>query len=346
MFFLGAELATVTFCGRARRPHSCFFYPEEREMKILIAGGAGEIGKYLMNDFPKRGYEVLVLDPAPKAQEMEKPSLTYVQGNLTDVALVNEVVRGMDVVINLAWSFADDPHTIFGQDIKGHLYLLEAASSCRVKHFVYTSTATVYGRAVFHPVTESHPCLIGDARKPLYALGKHTAEELCQFYHKEKNLPVTIFRFWWAFGERIGGRHLRDLVKKSLRGQPLEMVHGAGGTFVTMSDLGRAMISAIAIPAPSGQVYNVGSLFLTWDEIGEMIIHLTQSTSTLRLVPSNQWQGPAFLNEVWDLSWEKAEKNLGFGPSGSKEEARSQFTEALQKCIDEVKEEEESKAAL
>ena len=309
-------------------------------MKILIAGGAGEIGKYLIKDFPKRGHEVVVLDQAPKTQELEKPPIAYVQGNLADVALVKEVVRGIDVIINLAWSFADEPHTIFEEDIKGHLHLLEAASSTGVKHFIYTSTATVYGRAVSHPVTESHPCLIGDARKPLYALGKYTAEELCRFFHKEQNLPVTIFRFWWAFGERIGGRHLRDLVKKSLRGQPLEMVRGAGGAFVTMGDLASAMLSAIKKPAPSGQVYNVGSLFLTWEEIGEMIINLTQSTSTLQLVPSDRWQGPAFLNEVWDLSWEKAEKNLGFEPSHSKEGARSQFTKAIQKCVGEVKQEE------
>jgi nucleoside-diphosphate-sugar epimerase len=307
-------------------------------MKVLIAGGAGEVGKHLIGDFSKRGHEVVVLDQAPKTQEMEKPSVTYVQGNLVDVALVNEVVHGMDVIINLAWSFADEPHTIFEEDIKGHLHLLEAASSSGVKHFIYTSTATVYGRAVSHPVTESHPCLIGDARKPIYALGKYTAEELCRFYHKEQNLPVTIFRFWWAFGENIGGRHLRDLVKKSLKHQPLEMVRGAGGAFVTMADLGSAMISAITKPTPSGQVYNVGSLLLTWEEIGRMIVDLTHSNSTIQLVPSDQWKGPAFLNEVWDLSWEKAEKDLGFKPVHSGEEMRSQFIKALQKCIDQVKE--------
>jgi UDP-glucose 4-epimerase len=306
-------------------------------MKVLIAGGAGEVGKHLIGDFSKRGHEVVVLDQAPKTQGMERPSITYVQGNLVDVALVNEVVQGMDVVINLAWSFSDEPHTIFEEDIKGHLYLLEAASSSGVKHFIYTSTATVYGRAVSHPVTESHPCLIGDARKPLYALGKYTAEELCRFYHKEQNLPVTIFRFWWAFGENVGGRHLRDLVKKSLKRQPLEMVHGAGGAFVTMSDLGSAIISAITRPASIGEVYNVGSLFLRWEEIGEMVINLTQSTSALQLVPSNQWQGAAFLNEVWDLSWEKAEKDLGFNPCHSNEEIRSQFVTALQKCVEQVK---------
>jgi UDP-glucose 4-epimerase len=309
-------------------------------MKILIAGGAGEVGKYLIKDFFKCGHEVVVLDPASKTQEMEKLPIAYFQGSLVDVALVNEVVQGMDVIINLAWSFADEPHIIFEEDIKGHLHLLEAASSSGVKQFIYTSTATVYGRAVLHPVTESHPCLIGDARKPLYALGKYTAEELCRFYNKERSLPVTIFRFWWAFGENIGGRHLRDLVKQSLRGQPLEMVHGAGGAFVTMSDLGSVMISTLTKPSPSGQVYNVGSLFLTWEDIGEMIINLTQSTSTLQLIPSNRWQGPAFLNEVWDLSWEKAREELGYNPGHSKEASRSYFTNALQKCVDQVKEEQ------
>jgi UDP-glucose 4-epimerase len=269
---------------------------------------------------------------------MEKLPIAYFQGNLIDRALVNEVVQGMDVIINLAWSFADEPHTIFEEDIKGHLHLLEAASSSGVKHFIYTSTATVYGRAVLHPVTESHPSLIGDARKPLYTLGKYTAEELCRFHNRERSLPVTIFHFWWAFGEKIGGRHLRDLVKESLRHQPLEMVHGAGGTFVTMVDLGGAMMSAITKPGPSGQIYNVGSLLLTWEEIGAMIVRLTELNSSIQPIPSTEWQGPAFLNEVWDLNREKAERDLGFKPGHSNEEMRSQFVKALQKCINQVKE--------
>ena len=308
----------------------------ERRMKVLIAGGAGEIGKYLIKDFSNHGHDVVVLDRAAQGEEIERRSVTYYQGSLTDGALVNGMVRGADVIINLAWSFADEAHTIFGEDIKGHINLLEAASSSGVKRFIYTSTATVYGRTVCHPVIETHPCLVGEARKPLYALGKFTAEELCKFYHKERGLPVTIFRFWWAFGDNIGGRHLRDLIKKSLSRQPLEMVRGAGGTFVTMADLSRAIASTIATPAASGQVYNVGSLFLTWEEIGAMIVNLTQSNSGIRLVPSDQWKGPAFLNETWDLSWDKAKRELGYEPQHSNERIRPLFTEALHNCIGQV----------
>ncbi len=307
-------------------------------MRVLIAGGAGEVGRYLMKDFSQKGYEVTILDRAPKVPAMdEKLSITYLQGNLTDAALVNKAVQGKDVIINLAWSFADDPQTVFGEDIKGHINLLEAASSSKIRSFIYTSTATVYGRAVLHPVTETHACLLGDARKPLYALGKYAAAELCKVYHKNRGLPATPFRFWWAFGDNIGGRHLRDLIKKSMKHQPLEMVRGAGGAFVTMADLGIAINLAIANPSASGQIYNVGSLFLAWEEIGTMIVGLTGSTSATHFIPSDQWQGPAFLNEVWDLSWDKAERELGYRPKDSAQSARSLFMEALKTCVEQVK---------
>lgn len=309
-------------------------------MQVLLVGGAGEVGRYLAKDLSSKGNEVTVLDRAPKSPQMDEAlTITYTQADLTDVASTRRAVQGKEAIIHLAWSFADDPQTVFGEDIQGHINLLEAASSAGIRSFLYTSTATVYGRAAFHPVTETHPCLIGEARKPLYALGKYTAEELCKLYHKERKLPVTIFRFWWAFGESIGGRHLRDLIKKSLKHQPLEMVQGAGGTFVTMADLARTMASAISNPAASGQVYNVGSLFLTWEEIGKMIVRFTDSTSAIQLILSDQWQGRAFLNEVWDLSWDKAERELGYKPKDSAERMRSSFMEALRNCVAQVKKE-------
>ncbi len=304
-------------------------------MRVLIIGGAGEVGRYLMKDFTHRGHEVTVLDRVI-SPEIGNLSIHYLQGNLTDAIFVKEAVKGKDVILHLAWSFADDAPTIFGEDIRGHIHLLEAASSSKVRSLIYTSTATVYGRAVVHPVTETHPCLIGEARKPLYALGKYAAEELCMFYYRERKLPVTVFRFWWAFGDSIGGRHLRDLVKKALNNQPLEMVRGTGGAFATMVDLAGAIALAIEKPIASGKIYNVGSLFLTWEEIGDMIVRLTRSSSALKFIPSDHWKGPAFLNEVWDLSWDKAKRELDYEPEAPPEKMQALFLDALQNCIAQV----------
>jgi nucleoside-diphosphate-sugar epimerase len=308
-------------------------------MEILIVGGAGEVGRYLANVLPLRGYKLTILDQAPRPLWFnENPALTYLQGNISDATITKDSVRGKDLIINLAWSFADDPYTIFDTDIKGHTHLLEAASSSGVKGFIYTSTATVYGRAVVHPITEAHQCLIGEARKPLYALGKLTAEELCKYYHKTRGLHVTIFRFWWAFGDSIGGSHLRDLIRKAINNQPLELVRGAGGAFITMADLESVILLAASRPTASGQIYNLGSFFLTWEKIVKIIVHLTNSSSPIRFIRSEQWYGPAFLSEVWDLDWSKATIELGFRPTASAEMMLSMFTEAMKNCIANVQE--------
>jgi nucleoside-diphosphate-sugar epimerase len=305
-------------------------------MRTLIAGGAGEVGRHLAKDFSLQGDEIRILDRAPGRGEIEGP-IHYVQGDLTDRECVQNAVEGCQTVIQLAWSFSDDPQVVFGEDIRGHGNLLEAASAAGVKSFIYASTATVYGRAVQHPVTENHPCLIVEARKPIYALGKYVSEELCRVYHRERGLPITIFRFWWAFGASIGGRHLRELIGKTLKNQPVEMVRVAGGAFLSMGDLGKAVKMAMANPVASGQIYNLGSFFLTWEEIAARVIALAGSKSNLQFIPSEQWRGPAFLNEVWDLSWKKAEKDLQYEPTDLSTALESQFMSALRDCLNLVK---------
>jgi nucleoside-diphosphate-sugar epimerase len=305
-------------------------------MKILIAGGAGEVGKHLIQDFTDQGHQVRVLDRAEKT----KGRRDAICGDLSDPALVSAAVEGVDAIVNLAWSFADDPRVIFGEDIRGHVNLLDAACTHKVSRFIYTSTATVYGKAVHHPVTEAHPRLIADARKPLYALGKHTAEELCQYYFKSRGLPTTIFRFWWAFGATIGGSNLRDLIRKSIHHHPLEMVPGAGGAFLTMADLGRAILLSMSKPAAAGRSYNIGSIFLSWKEIGEIIISLTNSRSVMLPAAPEKWRGAAFLNEVWDLDWTRAKQELGYEPADSTETMKASFIEAPRSCVAQVRSEE------
>jgi UDP-glucose 4-epimerase len=308
------------------------------EMRVLILGGAGDVGSHVTKALIQRGHGVTILDRAQAAAATAKNrSVTYVQGDIADRTLVKEAVCDKDAVIHLAWSFSDDPCKVFEQDIKGHLNVLEALSKTDVRSLIYTSTATVYGRAVTRPVTEDHPCLLADARKPLYALGKYTAEELCRIYHRSRNLPITILRFWWAFGDTIGGRHLRELIRKCLNDEPLEMVSGAGGAFVTMPDLANAMMSIVENPAPAGHAYNLGSLFLTWEEIGTMMVEITQSRSPICLVPADEWRGPAFLNETWELNWDKAERELGYKPGASPGKMRYLFGDALRTCIDRIK---------
>jgi nucleoside-diphosphate-sugar epimerase len=307
-------------------------------MKILIVGGAGDVGAHLVEDYSAAGHDIRVLDLAAESDAMKTVSgLNYFQGDLADRDLVEKAVEGVDAVIHLAWSFREDPHTIFGTDILGTARLLEAAVSSGVRNFIYASTAVVYGRVVQTPVTEEHPCLIEQARKPFYALGKFSAEKMCLLYGREKGLPVSIMRFWWAYGKSIGGKHLRELIKTAGEGRPIAMVKGAGGAFATMKDLANMISLMIGKPEAAGQTFNAASMFLTWEEIGRMIIEITGSSSEVRLEASDTWTGPAFLNEAWDLSWDKASRMLGYRPEFGAGEARARFKEALRACADGMK---------
>lgn len=307
-------------------------------MRFLLAGGAGEVGRAVCCWLLDRGHTVTVLDRAAAMAADGGEGLTVIRGDTQDTALVRAAAEESDVVVNLAWSFSDDAATIFREDIGGHIALLEACAALD-KSYVYASSAAVYGTPRAEPVTESHPCLPAEARKPLYAFGKYTAEELCRVYQKEKGLPVTVLRFWWAFGDTVGGRHLREMVGAALRNEPLKVVDGAGGTFVTMDDLAAFVAVAATLPAAAGGVYNLGSLFLTWPEIAAMVIDAVGSRSCLRVLSSHTWTGPAFMNERWRLSWAKAAE-VGFRPAADEGALRIAFQLALTRCAGRIRQEQ------
>jgi len=215
--------------------------------------------------------------------------------------------------------------------------LLEAAAAEKISHFFYTSTAVVYGKPVKSPITEADPCLVEDARKPFYGIAKMTAEKLLLAYFRTKGLPVTIFRFWWSYGEEIGGRHLRDLIKLAQAGGSLMVPKDAGGSFLHFDDLTNAILLALQKPKTFGEIFNLSTLFLSWEEVARMIIEVTGSLSPLEVIPAKEWKGAPFLADTWELSTGKAERVFAYRPTLSPSEARQSLKEAITHCYHHMK---------
>jgi len=106
------------------------------------------------------------------------------------------------------------------QDLRGHALLLEAAARQGVSHFVYTSTAVVYGKPSRVPVDEGHPLNVLAARK-LRTGSPRSSRRSWYCWPGQAGMSSTIVRFWWAFGDEIGGRHLREMLRTSAEGKPL-----------------------------------------------------------------------------------------------------------------------------
>ncbi|MBP2652551.1 MAG: HpnA: hopanoid-associated sugar epimerase [Firmicutes bacterium] len=310
-------------------------------MNILLAGGAGDVGTHLNDFFCRSGHQVVIVDKQQYVSAgLLADNVTFYEKDLTDAYALKRIVtdHAIDVIVDLAWSFADNPRVLFEQDIVGQINLMEAAVEGGVKRFIYTSTAGVYGTPMLQPIVEEQTCRPELARKPLYSVAKLAAEQLGLAWGVQYKLLATVIRFWWAFGDTIGGKHLRALVEAALKDEPIRLVAGAGGAFTSMDDLAVSVELAAGKEAAIGQTYNIASLFLTWQEISAMLIELTGSKSQVVMVDSSIWSGPAFLAERWQLSWEKVARELGYKPLIKPDQAKVSFQRALAHCVDQVRE--------
>jgi UDP-glucose 4-epimerase len=306
-------------------------------MNFLITGGAGSVGRDLTASLLGKGHFVKVLDKQVEAvAPLSDEKLELISASLEDAPRVREALHGVDVVIHLAWSFSDDPGELLTSDLKGHVVLLEACVEAKVSRLFYASTAVVYGKPVHVPITEDAPCLVEEARKPFYAIAKLAAEKLALTYGKTKGLPVTVFRFWWSYGEKIGGRHLRDMITLARAGKPLLVPDGAGGSFLDHDDLTHALLLAINRREGVGQIFNLATLYLEWKEIARMIIEVAGSSSSLEVIPAREWKGAQFLADSWELSTSKAERLFDYRSLFSPSTARQRLKNAVDLCRMEI----------
>lgn len=306
-------------------------------MNFLITGGAGSVGRDLTASLLEKGHRVKVLDKDAGAfGSVSDAQLALIPGRLEDPQLVQTALQDVEVVLHLAWSFSDDPVELLERDLKGHVALLDASVAARVSRFFYTSSAVVYGKPLRVPLSEDAPCPAESARKPFYAIAKLTAEKLALSYGITNGLPVTIFRFWWSYGRKIGGKHLRELITLAQAGQPLRVPEGAGGSFLDHDDLTQALLLALQHDESIGQVFNLATLYLEWKEIARMIIEITGSSSPLEVVPAREWKGAQFLADPWELSTAKAERLFDYRSLFPASVARGRILQALGRGREEL----------
>jgi UDP-glucose 4-epimerase len=134
-------------------------------MTVLVTGGAGYIGSHTVHDLVDAGEQVLVLDNLSTGfvSALPRPMLPIV-GDIGDQALVASLIDQYDVeaIIHFAGSTIvpesmRDPLGYYGNNTANSRALIEAAVKGGVKHFIFSSTAAVYGNPVRVPVAEDDP---------------------------------------------------------------------------------------------------------------------------------------------------------------------------------------------
>ena len=164
-------------------------------MKVLVTGSSGHLGEALVRTLGKFGHEVVGLDILPR------PFTTHV-GSILDPSCVRRCMLGVQVVFHAATLHKPHVGTHRRQDfvdtnITGTLNLLEAASATGVESFIFTSTTSVFGRALVPPPGAPAAWITEDVTpipKNIYGVTKAAAEDLCQLFHRNEGLACLVLR--------------------------------------------------------------------------------------------------------------------------------------------------------
>jgi UDP-glucose 4-epimerase len=179
-------------------------------MSVLVTGGAGYIGSHMVWELVTRGERVVVLDDLSTGFEWSlPPQAELVIGDVGDRVLLDRLMatRKVESVMHFAGSVVvpdsvADPLGYYLNNTVKSRELIAAAITNGVKHFVFSSTAAVYGIPAVVPVAENAPL---DPLSP-YGASKAMTERMLADAAAAYGLHSVVLRYFNVAGADPGGR--------------------------------------------------------------------------------------------------------------------------------------------
>lgn len=289
--------------------------------KIVVIGGAGFIGSHIVDqltDEPVR--EIVVLDDlvrgttANLSDALADERVRLVQGSITDLTVLDEAVADADYVFLLAalWLYecVHEPRKAIEVNAVGTFNVIDACQRAGVKRVIYSSSASVYGDAVFTPMTEEHPF----NNRTLYGATKIAGEQFFRAYHEQHGLDYVGLRYMNVYGPRMDylGTYVSVIMKvlDKIDAGESPVIFGDGSQaydFVHVEDVARSNVLALKSDATDINL-NVGTGVKT--TIAELVEALLRETGS-DLEPEYRPAEQMFVTHRVG-STDLAEKAIGF----------------------------------
>ncbi len=315
---------------------------ELKDSKVLVIGGAGFIGAFIVRELLKESIsKVVIYDNFTRGKmenlkdvlEDERCTIYSFGGDIRETDILDTAMEGVDYVFHTAamWLLhcKDYPRTAFDVNVGGTFNVLEACVKHKVKKLIYSSSASVYGDAVEVPMTENHPF----NNKNFYGSTKIAGEAMCTAINDRYGLPIIGLRYMNVYGpgqdQHAVYSGVVPIMLNKIDANEAPTINGDGSQaydFIYVEDVARANIAALKSSTTYG-MYNVGTEVQTSImELCDTILALKNSNLKVNYKPYATDDARALVqNRIG--SAKKASEEIGF-------DYKYSLTEGLQKLID------------
>ncbi len=288
-------------------------------MHVLVTGGAGYVGCWLVPELVRRGHTVRVFDrmcfgEAPLTSLKLGAKCEIVSGDIRRFEQYPDVLKGIQGIVHLA-GLANDPscdlhpHLTFDVNIEGTRKLAERAAAAGIRRFVLASSCSVYGKGVFDVLDEDSPLNPVSA----YAESKIEAEKIvCGLI--DQGLQPVISRAATVFGWSPRMRFdlaINIMTATAVRKGQVNVLGGGKQwrPFIHVQDMARLFADFLELPAEkvAGQVFNVGDdrINLQIQKLGEIVSQSIPNTKLFQTQDDDDLRS-------YHVSFKKLHEKLGF----------------------------------
>jgi UDP-glucose 4-epimerase len=241
--------------------------------KILVTGGAGFIGSYLVEELLKyKPAKIVIIDNLIRGtfenmkSFIDNPIVEFIEGDIRNKALLENYFENIDYVFHMAAlrinACAANPREGFDVMVSSTFEVADLCVKYKIKKLIYSSSASVYGLAQDFPTTETnHPY----DNQTFYGAAKLWGEQLLRSYKFMFGLNYVGLRYFNVYGPRMDtdGKYTEVMIRwlDSIRQKTAPAIFGDGSTtmdFIYVKDVALANVAALLSDA-NDQVFNIGN---------------------------------------------------------------------------------------
>jgi len=291
-------------------------------LKILVTGGAGFIGRHLVQALVDDG-QVIIFDNLSNSSEELLRSVSgefsFVKGDITNYDQISSVVSGVDLVIHLAAMISVNDSIIHPEKTKrinvdGTENLLRACVENNVKNFIAASSAAVYGDLQTPEISLDEE----SKTKPIstYGQSKLEMENLIKQFSIDNSLNSIILRLFNSYGEGQSSEYAGVISKfaENIRNHERLVIFGDGlqtRDFVSVVDIVNSIkLSVEKISGKRGAIYNIASgKSITIHDLAKVMLSISGTNLEIKNVEPKK--GDVRYSKA---SIESAKSQIGYEP--------------------------------